>query len=262
MKRSPEAGPGDMAAVFDRYAPEYDSKFNRNPIAQYQRRSVQKALLPYCSKNVCLLDAGCGPGSDFEFFAQQQLDVTAFDLSPEMIAIARHRAKEVGLDARCSVASLADFQSSKKFDIVLLNFGVLNALANPAQHLTRLDRMLKPGGMLVVVVMPAFHFSTAVEQVFRLQWRGLFNRLIRRTALLPDGCKFHYYHAGILPESYSLIKRLPLGALLPNPDQYARHPSLVRFANLTMPIDEKASRFLPAFCGGDHVCYILLKPDR
>lgn len=251
-----------MAAVFDRYAADYDQKFNGNPIARYQRQCVQKALLPYCAKDTRLLDAGCGPGSDFQFFFQQQLDVTAFDLSPRMIAIANRHAATIGLEADCSVASLDTFQSSKTFDIVLLNFGVLNAVANPAEHLLNLDRRLRPGGVLAVVVMPAFHFASAIEQIIRLQWRGLFNRLCRRTAALPNGGNFYYHHAGIFPEAYALKKRLALGALLPNPDQYSRYQPVARVANLLIQVDEKSSQLLPAFCGADHVCYILHKSDR
>jgi len=114
--------------IFDIYAIDYQKKFNENPVTEYQRKIIHDELKLLLSPGNEILDAGCGPGSDFEFYKLFNLKVSAFDFSLNMIRLAQKKAQELNLDANVFQSDIYEFCPDIKFDIIILNFGVLNAL--------------------------------------------------------------------------------------------------------------------------------------
>ncbi|WP_226782147.1 class I SAM-dependent methyltransferase [Oceaniglobus trochenteri] len=90
------------------------------------------------------LDLGCGPGHAAAEMARAGLVTTAFDLSPEMVALA---ASHPGVKAM--KASFDDLKDEAAFHGIWANFSLLHAprAAFPG-HLDRICRALKPGGIL------------------------------------------------------------------------------------------------------------------
>lgn len=112
------------------------------------RESVKPILAERAPHARTALEAACGTGLYLEQLAQDY-EVEGFDLSDEMVALARERLP----DAPIYQADMRDFDLGKQFDLVfcifssiayMLSVDDLNAaVANMAHHLA-------PGGLLIV----------------------------------------------------------------------------------------------------------------
>ncbi len=98
-----------------------------------------------------VLDCGGGPGRYAIALAQRGYDVTLFDLSPELLAMAREKAAEAGVTLngfeQGTATDLSRF-AADSFDAVLL-MGPLYRLLDEAerkQALAEAYRVVKPGG--------------------------------------------------------------------------------------------------------------------
>jgi ubiquinone/menaquinone biosynthesis C-methylase UbiE len=93
-----------------------------------------------------LLDLGCGAGEASVYFALRGAEVTACDISSEMLGVARRLADRYGVELRLAKMKAEDLQfPSGSFDRVFGN-GVLHHVELlPAIREVR--RVLKPGGI-------------------------------------------------------------------------------------------------------------------
>ncbi|GAB2657210.1 bifunctional 2-polyprenyl-6-hydroxyphenol methylase/3-demethylubiquinol 3-O-methyltransferase UbiG [Arenimonas aestuarii] len=144
---------------------------------------LNPARLGYVGSHVALagarvLDVGCGGGLLSEAMAASGARVTALDLSPELIEVARLHLLESGLDVDYrlqSVESLAD-QAPGSFDAVTC-MEMLEHVPDPGSVLRACARLLKPGGVLLLSTLnrtPAA-FALAIvgaEYIARLLPRG------------------------------------------------------------------------------------------
>lgn len=113
-----------------------------------ENRFALENLLPLQGKRI--LDLGCGAGETSVYFALRGAQVTAVDISPEIIQVAQRLAQsyEVALDCRMVVAESLPFEDAS-FDAVFGN-GVLHHVELlPA--LREVRRVLKPGGRAIFV---------------------------------------------------------------------------------------------------------------
>jgi ubiquinone/menaquinone biosynthesis C-methylase UbiE len=99
-----------------------------------------------------VLDVGCGVGN-VSLLAAAAVgpggSVTGVDMNPEVIGVARERARHGGLsNVRFEVAALEDFQPPRAFDAVIGRM-VLAHVAEPADTLQRLSRCVAPGGLML-----------------------------------------------------------------------------------------------------------------
>jgi ubiquinone/menaquinone biosynthesis C-methylase UbiE len=79
------------------------------------------------------------------------VSVTAVELSPEMLAIGRKRAEELGRDADLRVGDVQalDF-ADESFDTVVCTLG-LCTIPNPRQAVSEAHRVLRPNGRLLLL---------------------------------------------------------------------------------------------------------------
>lgn len=98
---------------------------------------------------VDVLDVGCGTGSLSLLAAEHGHRVTAIDLAPEMVALARR--KLAGHDARVLVADASAPPIAHASTDVVLARHLLWTLPDPVTTLRRWVRLLRPGGHLVLV---------------------------------------------------------------------------------------------------------------
>ncbi|MCF7220853.1 bifunctional 2-polyprenyl-6-hydroxyphenol methylase/3-demethylubiquinol 3-O-methyltransferase UbiG [Marilutibacter chinensis] len=116
--------------------------------------ALNPARLGYVTARVALagaqaLDVGCGGGLLSEALAGEGAEVTAIDLAPELVKVARlHRLETgVGVDYRLqSVESLAD-EMPARFDVVTC-MEMLEHVPDPAAVVRACATLLKPGGRL------------------------------------------------------------------------------------------------------------------
>jgi SAM-dependent methyltransferase len=113
----------------------------------YYERSATIALLGDVT-GLRVLEAGCGPGVLTGWLADSGAAVTAMDVSPEMVRLARDR---VGGRARIVLADLSEplrFAADASVDLVVASL-VLHYLADWAGPLAEFHRVLAPGGAVV-----------------------------------------------------------------------------------------------------------------
>ena len=118
--------------------------------------TLNPARLGYVTERASLadaavLDVGCGAGLLSEAMAQASARVTAIDLAPTLLKVARLHGLETGIKVdyrETSVESLAD-ASPASFDAITC-MEMLEHVPDPASIIQACARLLKPGGQLFV----------------------------------------------------------------------------------------------------------------
>ena len=114
-------------------------RLQRNPYHQIEFVVTMYFLEKYLPKNGLVLDAGGGPGRYTIELAKRGYNVVLFDLSPEMLKLARKKIKRAGVAGKVkqfvqgSVEDLSLF-SSETFDAVLCLGAPLCHLLNVKQR--------------------------------------------------------------------------------------------------------------------------------
>ena len=118
-----------------------------------------------------LLDCGCGTGENSCMFASRGYKVTAFDLSPASIKIAKQNAKNLGFKVDFYEGDVTNFNLNRKFDIVFC-MGVLMYPKHPEVAFDNLAKFVKPGGLLIAGV-----YNKYGSYLSRIKTRKKLNRL-------------------------------------------------------------------------------------
>ncbi|GGY92343.1 class I SAM-dependent methyltransferase [Pseudoduganella plicata] len=95
-----------------------------------------------------VLDVGCGTGATTLAAARRGAHCTGIDISAPMIAVARERARDAGLDAAFVCADVQDHGfAPAAFDAIISRFGVM-FFADPVAAFATLHRAARPGAAL------------------------------------------------------------------------------------------------------------------
>jgi 2-polyprenyl-6-hydroxyphenyl methylase/3-demethylubiquinone-9 3-methyltransferase len=138
-----------------------------------------------------VLDVGCGGGLLAESMARAGARVTAIDLAPGMIEVARLHAAESALSIDYRVAAAEDLahRAPQSFDAITC-MEMLEHVPEPAATVASLARLLRPGGTLFVSTLnrnlKAFLLAiVGAEYLLRLIPRGTheYERFIRPAEL-------------------------------------------------------------------------------
>jgi demethylmenaquinone methyltransferase/2-methoxy-6-polyprenyl-1,4-benzoquinol methylase len=144
-----------VAEMFDNIAPKYDflNQLLSLGIHKGWRKKSVKLLLP--SQPKTMLDVATGTG-DFAIEANKRLNpekITGVDISEGMMKFGREKLKKLGLDRKIELL-IGDSENlsfaENSFDAITVGFGVRN-FENLEKGLSGMFRVLKPGGMLVVL---------------------------------------------------------------------------------------------------------------
>jgi len=154
------------------WAPAYDAvawltSFGQEPAIRRRTIAVAK---PQPGEKV--LDVGCGTGT-LAIAAARRVqgtgEVQGIDASPEMVALARRKAKRRGIEAAFQVAPIEVLPfPADHFDLVLSTF-MLHHLPDDvkSQGFAEIRRVLKPGGRFLAVDL-ADSSRTLVGRLTRL----------------------------------------------------------------------------------------------
>jgi len=111
-------------------------RVNMQPLYQH--------FLPLLPDRAHILDAGCGSGRDAVYFIERGYQVTAFDASAEISALAE---KEIGKPVQ--VQRLQDIQYQNRFDGIWACASLLHICTNELPDVfRRLAHALKPNGVI------------------------------------------------------------------------------------------------------------------
>jgi ubiquinone/menaquinone biosynthesis C-methylase UbiE len=122
-----------------------------------------------------VLEVAIGTGRSLPFYPAGA-DVTGVDLSPAMLAIARQRAAELGLDVDLHTGDAEHLPfDDEAFDTVVCALS-LCTIPDPAAAIGEMKRVLVPGGRLLLLD----HVGSTWPPIYAAQW--LLERLTIRAA--------------------------------------------------------------------------------
>jgi SAM-dependent methyltransferase len=136
-----------LSATFDAFATDYDQQFTFSLLGKLMRQRVHQQLDLYFKAGQHILELNCGTGEDALYMAKQGIQVTATDISAEMVQLAQQKIDSyvTDLPARTLTCDSAKIQSllaqnDGSYQGVLSNFGGLNCITD----LTKLADDLQP----------------------------------------------------------------------------------------------------------------------
>lgn len=153
-------GDDQQRRYWDQHADSYDRgmRFAEKPILRDTRAWA-------CSQATGrTLEVAVGTGLNLPFYPPET-DLTAVDLSPRMLAVARRRAADLGLTAELQegTAEALDFPD-ESFDTVICTLA-LCSIPDEKAAIGEMLRVLRPGGRLVL----ADHVASSAWPIRQLQ---------------------------------------------------------------------------------------------
>jgi ubiquinone/menaquinone biosynthesis C-methylase UbiE len=169
-----------VALAFTSQSAIFDQLYAANEIVGYKRERVRKFLLKYLAPGSRILELNAGTGDDAIFLAKQGHYVHATDISAGMQGklkdkVAFHQMNAFVSQELCSFTSLENLSNKGPYDCIFSNFAGLNCTGDLDKVLASFENLLKPGGMVVLVVLPRFCLW---ETLFML--KGKFKTAFRR----------------------------------------------------------------------------------
>jgi demethylmenaquinone methyltransferase/2-methoxy-6-polyprenyl-1,4-benzoquinol methylase len=156
--------------IFDRNAVNYDwvNSIISLGLDKSWRRWVAKQATE--GPGMRILDAFSGTGLVALEEAAMGADVTAADISPQMLSIASGRAERRGISIDIKLVDLTGDHlplEEEYFDAITLVFGI-RYLKNPAVTISKLSSFLKPDGRLIALefIMPASGFIPTLASLY------------------------------------------------------------------------------------------------
>lgn len=148
-----------VEVMFDNIAPTYDllNHLLSLGIDRHWRRAALDTLRPFAPQR--MLDVATGTG-DFALLAARRLrpqSLLGVDLSEGMMAVARRKVAEAGLQEVISFQKedcLHLSLPSDSFDAITVAYGIRN-FQDLEQGLSEMLRVLRPGGRLVIIELTA-----------------------------------------------------------------------------------------------------------
>ncbi|PJF21381.1 MAG: hypothetical protein CUN56_11400 [Phototrophicales bacterium] len=141
-----------MMPAFDSLAQSYDETFTYRQLGIWLRELV-RSHIPF-QPGDSILEIGCGTGEDALWMASQQLNVTATDASPAMLAQAQAKAADTPIQWEIlDINTLDNSLLMYQFDGVFSNFGAINCAENRPLLAQWLSQRVRLGGKLIFVVM-------------------------------------------------------------------------------------------------------------
>ncbi|HEX9415887.1 MAG TPA: class I SAM-dependent methyltransferase [Gaiellaceae bacterium] len=96
-----------------------------------------------------LCELGCGPGWMTRLAVRQGVEAVGYDISPEMIEIAREQARSERVDVSFEVGDMEQLDLGRRFDACLL-YDALHHSGSPELVFRSAQRALRPGGRLLL----------------------------------------------------------------------------------------------------------------
>ncbi len=133
------------------FADEHHSR--KQGLFPWEARLYKQFLKP----GARLLVVGAGSGRDVLCFLREGCVVTAIDESADALRSLERRLAQAELSARVEPASIADFESDERFDLVIFSWLAYTLIPTKPARLSALRRsaqVLAPGGAILVSYKP------------------------------------------------------------------------------------------------------------
>ena len=232
------------AAAFSKQAPEFDLLYADNTIIRYKRKRVRAVVDRFLPARSSILELNAGTGQDAIYFAEQGHTVHATDISRGMQEelLKKIEDKKIGAAVSfelCSFTKLEALQDPGPYDLVFSNFAGLNCTAELEKVLGSFPYLVKPGGLVVLVILPRFCLWE-ILLMFKGKLKTAFRRFSGRKGSKAkiDGKQFRcwYYNPSFirhrLKDSFEVLALEGLCTLVPPSyiEYFAeKHPRLYNF---------------------------------
>ena len=232
------------AAAFTAQSNKFDEIYSGNKIIEYKRKRVRAHLKKFINPGDFILELNSGTGEDAIWLAQQNCKVHATDISTGMLEILQKKIKNEGLEKLitqeiCSFTALEDLQQKGTYDMVYSNFAGLNCTRDLDKVLTSFSVLLKPGGIVTLVILPKFcllEFLLIFKGKFKTATRRLFSKNGRSARVEGHRFKCWYYNPSFiikyLKKDFKLLSIEGLCTFVPPSyiENFAeKHPSAYQF---------------------------------
>jgi ubiquinone/menaquinone biosynthesis C-methylase UbiE len=197
-------------AAFTSQSGIFDEIYSGNTIVNYKRERVRAHVMQYLPDNSSILELNSGTGEDALFFAQNGHKVHATDISAGMQQQLRRKVelnKMEGLVSNelCSFTKLGQLTNKGPYDLIFSNLAGLNCTNELDKVLASFGELLKPDGMLTLVILPKFCLWETLlifKGKFRTAFRRFFSSNGSRAHIEGTYFKCWYYNPSFI------IKRL------------------------------------------------------
>ncbi|MGB5868810.1 MAG: methyltransferase domain-containing protein [Albidovulum sp.] len=133
-----------QATFWDKVAPKYA----KTPIAdQAAYEYTLGRTRSYLTPNDRVLELGCGTGSTALLLASNVKEITAIDMSPGMLAIARQKAATAGVK-NLSFEVGADVPRQGRYDVVM-GYSLFHLVPDMEQRFAQIHALLPKGGYFI-----------------------------------------------------------------------------------------------------------------
>ncbi|HEY4322681.1 MAG TPA: class I SAM-dependent methyltransferase [Mucilaginibacter sp.] len=225
----------------------FDEIYSRNTIVNYKRERVRTHMEQYLTPNSFILELNSGTGEDALFFAWQGHRVHATDISTGMQQQLERKVMLNDLQANvsnelCSFTQLDLLKNKGPYDHIFSNFAGLNCTWELDKVLASFNGLLKPNGVVTLVILPKFCLWEAL-----LMFKGKFRTAFRRFSGI-DGTRAHvegtyfkcwYYNPSFivnaLKNQFDLLSVEGLCTIVPPSyieDFAEKHPNAYKFLRL------------------------------
>ncbi len=252
-----------VSDAFSRQSSEFDEIDKLNPVIERMRKQVHTHLLSLLKPGNRILELNAGTGIDAIFLAQQGFEVYATDNAEGMLSVFEKKIKQLNLTQKIQLQKISFNQlkdlNAGAFDHVFSNFGGLNCAESIESVVQQFDKLLKPGGIATLVIMPPicpWEMLLALKGNFKIAFRR-WNKKGVRSHL--EGVYFttYYYSPKRLlnafdKNKYTKICIKGLGVLSPPPylEKFPlQHPKI--YTSLCR-MEEKIDQYAPFNSWADH----------
>lgn len=213
-----------MGANFDKAAKNYDQTFTNSEIGRMQRSLVYNELSQHLASVQNILEINCGTGEDALWLAKQHFNVTATDISSNMIEVAKSKTTLKNLNfEKCDINSVNVAFKETRFDMVFSNFGGLNCLSKSEldNFLSGIPYLLSEKGKLVLVIMPKNTLWEGFYFLAKAQFKNILRRKKESVIAHVDGENLltYYYNpkdiVNLSGRNFETIAVKPIGFFLP-----------------------------------------------
>jgi len=276
-----------MATVFMKWLETKPADYERGiqllTLGQIQslRKRVAQQVQLEGGKPVRVLEIGCGTGALTILMARRGARVTAIDVSPSMLAEAKHRVKEAGLGENIELIQMDVTGLEKRFDPrsfdVIVSSLVFSELHPEVQRYTLREvvRLLRPGGQLFIVdeALPEWFMERILYWLVRLPL-VLLTWLLTRTTTKPlKNISDTLTEAGFIPRveesrlggSLQLISARPTEELEIAQHLWRKYPQLrhrVTLKTVLLDLWSYVCRIMPPYAKVATGLYRIGHPDR